>query len=463
VERVRGADAIFLHLEHPGTPVHTLKVLVLDPARRGRPITLGELRSAVATRLGHLPRAAQRVVYAPGFGGRPFWAATSVDLTHHVDERTASSPGDRRRLDALCSSLAAEPLDMERPLWAMTLVHGLARGRQAIVIRIHHAVTDGLGALNAFLAVTTAEPGPPVEPASGPRSEHPTPASLTAAAAAEVRPWLSGLRDLGRDAVASRRRASDFRSSTPDLPPVLGARRTLFNTSSGGRRVCASKALALTDLRRVSKQTGVTVNGVLHAVLAGAVRAELVERGAPAEQPTVAAFGIAGDPKGATRRHGNNVAVTNVALFSHLADPVDRLRETARSCREGVELRRQTGLDMAVRWSDYTCRLAPAFQRALADRAPVVVNHVTTANVAGPDRTRWLGDIEVVDWISFAIAVNPSNLNVTCYSYAGRMNVGLVSTPEALPHPDRFLERMRASLDELVEVTSEGLLAQATP
>jgi diacylglycerol O-acyltransferase / wax synthase len=193
------------------------------------------------------------------------------------------------------------------------------------------------------------------------------------------------------------------------------------------------------------------------------VRAELLARGGRLDQPTVAAFGIAADARGATRRHGNNVAVTNVALFSHLDDPLDRLRETARSCREGVELRRRTGLDMAVRWSDYTCRLGPAFQRALAERAPVVVNHVTTANVAGPDHTRWLGDVEVVDWISYAIAVNPSNLNVTCYSYAGRMNVGLVSTPEVLPQPDRFLDRVRASLDELVDATSAGLVAQAAP
>ncbi len=108
---------------------------------------------------------------------------------------------------------------------------------------------------------------------------------------------------------------------------------------------------------------------------------------------------------------------------------------------------------MAARWAEYACRVGPAFQRTFAYRLPRTVNHVTTANVAGPPSTRWLGTVEIVDWFSFAVAVPPSNLNIAAYSYAGRMNLGLVTTPEVLPNPGAFVDRMAPSLAELVAAT----------
>jgi hypothetical protein len=80
-----------------------------------------------------------------------------------------------------------------------------------------------------------------------------------------------------------------------------------------------------------------------------------------------------------------------------------------------------------------------------------VGTHIQTANVPGPARTRWLGDVEVVEWFSFAMTVAPANINLTVYSYDGRLNMGLVATPEAMPDPRRFLERLRAELDVLAD------------
>jgi hypothetical protein len=202
-------------------------------------------------------------------------------------------------------------------------------------------------------------------------------------------------------------------------------------------------------MRAIGKAAGVTINGVLHGMLAGAMRAELIERGEDISKPTAAAFAIAADATDKVRRYGNAITPTNVAIFSNLADPRERLVQTSRSCREGVELRRLTGVHMAERWSTYGPRVVSSFRRTLADRSPWIVNHLTTANVPGPTGHRWLGDVEVLDWFSFALAVNPANINVTCHSYSGRMNIGLVTTPEAMADPHRFLERMTDELDVL--------------
>ena len=83
----------------------------------------------------------------------------------------------------------------------------------------------------------------------------------------------------------------------------------------------------------------------------------------------------------------------------------------------------------------YVPRLMPALRAVFAPHVPKVVNNITTANVAGPQHLRWFGDVAVVDWISYAVAVAPADVNLTAYSYNGRLSIGLVATPEAMPDP----------------------------
>jgi diacylglycerol O-acyltransferase len=450
-ERAQGVDAVFLHMEAPGTPLHTLKVLVLDTTARGRPVELADLANAVGWRLGVVPRSTQKVVFVPGFA-RPFWVEDpDFHLDAHLSEVSLAPPGGRRELDALASELAASPLDRSRPLWALTLVHGLEGGRQAVIARVHHAVMDGLAARNAFLAVTTPDRGAPVEPQAPPRPRAGPPrrGALLALAVLGLPGWAAGLGRLCADAVAAHRRARRFRAAHPTTAPFVGCRRNFCNTRCGEKRVCASASLPFASFKQVADATGSTVNGVLHTVVAMAVRRELAHRGEPAAE-TAAVFGVGADAGSFERRWGNRITPTTARLHSEQADPLECLRLTSESCRLGVELRRETGLEMALRWTEYTCRLSPFFQRRLAYVLPRTVNNVTTANVAGPRETRWFGDVEARDWISFAVTVPPSNFNLTVYSYAGSMSMGLVTAPEVMDEPQRFLDHMAASLAELV-------------
>src|SRR5204863_9762670 len=99
-----------------------------------------DLALAVGSRLGLVPRATQKVVSVPGFGGRPFWVDDpGFDIRRHLDER-ALVVGDADELDALYGQLGTEFLPRDRPPVPMTLVHGVQGGRQAVVVRIHHAI-----------------------------------------------------------------------------------------------------------------------------------------------------------------------------------------------------------------------------------------------------------------------------------------------------------------------------------
>lgn len=446
MERVLGADAVFLHLEAPGTPLHTLKAMVLDTSRRGRPVELEEIRRAVAPRLGLVARSTEKVVPVRCFA-RPFWVEDpDFDLDAHLDSTRVDEPGSRAELDSVLSRLAATPLDRARPLWSLTLVDGLAGGRQAIVVRVHHSVMDGLAARNAFLASSTASPGDPVPPL--PPRPVTVPSFLWLRALCALPGSAALLAQLLPDAWDAHRRARGFRADHPETAPFVGSRRNFCNWRSGSRRVCASASLPFETFRTVAKATGSTINGVLHTVVAMAMRRELLHRG---EQPavTTAVFGVGVDADDNERRWGNRLTPTTVRLHSEQSDPLECLRLTNASCRLGVELRRLTGLEMGLRWTELTCRLSPFVQRRLAYVLPRTVNNVTTANVAGPGSSRWFGDVQVAEWISFAVTVPPSNFNLTVYSYSGTMSMGLVTAPEVMAEPERFLEHMSASLSEL--------------
>lgn len=435
MEPMTGEDAIFLNLERPDTPTHTLKVVVLDSTRRGRPITLDELRAVVPAYLGLSPRATQRVGRIPGRRALAWVEDEAFDLDRHLDERVAASPGDRASLDRICADLAVRQLDRSRPLWSMTLVHGLADGQQAVVVRVHHAIADGIASINLLLAATSEMPGSCVLPDGDGVAP-----SASASSAATGR-----FSDLVRAARTSRRRTRDF-GSRAEVPAGLSP-RTLFNTPSGSDRLCVSGSLDLADLKSLAKEAGVTLNGALHGVIAGAMRDELRARGAAADFPLIATFGVAEDT-GPERRHGNAIATARAYLRADLADPVDRLRTTARSCLISVGLRRQRGFDLHREGTHVAQRIAPLVRAAFADLTPGVTNHITTANVPGPRTARWFGDVEVVDWISFSLAIAPADVNLTAYSYAGRLSIGLVVTPESMPDPRGFLVRVEKSLAE---------------
>ncbi|WP_238421390.1 wax ester/triacylglycerol synthase domain-containing protein [Gordonia sp. 'Campus'] len=458
IERMTGPDALMLNMESPSTPMHTLKVVVLDTTRRGRPLTLTEIAETLPRYLGMFPRATQRLEWTRGHAARPFWVRDNeFDVNLHLDETWVATPGSRADLDRVLSGLAVRQLDRSRPLWGLTLVHGLADGRQAVVVRVHHAVADGLAALNTFMAAT-AEPGQHVRPAPIPEAHNSHDADdLARAARAESWRMVRGLPSVASAltrAFAAKRHADN----AGRIPKPLTVRRSSFNARSGDERVCASGQISLAAVQRIALAAGTTVNGALHGVIAGAVREELIARG---EDPgtAVTIFGVCKD-LASTRVQGNEIATAMAYLRSDLADPVERVVSTGESCAATVQCRRDVGFELTDKLATYTGRLGPVFRGLAAHRVPLVMNNITTANLPGPRTRRWVGDIEVVEWISFALAIAPADVNLTTYSYAGTLSMGLIATPESMPDPSRFLQRVADAVEETSEALGIGEMAQ---
>src|SRR6185436_16986495 len=119
------------------------------------------LRATVDRALVAIPRLAQRVVAAPLRLVPPEFAADpSLDLDYHVRRIAVPAPGDTRSVLDVCEQLAESSLDRSRPLWEFTMIDGLAGGRAALLQKVHHTISDGVGGLKLSLALLDLEPDP---------------------------------------------------------------------------------------------------------------------------------------------------------------------------------------------------------------------------------------------------------------------------------------------------------------
>lgn len=463
MERMSGEDATFIHLERMGEACHTLKVLVLDTSARGHPVTLAEVRAALVSRLSDYPRARQRVAVPPLFTSLPFWVDDpGFDLDLHLSERALPPPGSRHQLDDVCASLASDRLDLARPLWDATLVHGLEGGEQAVVFRLHHALSDGMGVVHLFEQITSDAPGRPEPPPPDTWAPPPLPSGgeLVRAVIAGIPERLSTITGMlrweweNRRTVTAERRA--FAQRDDLVASGLTAPYTWLNPRFGTRRLCASGSLPLADFRLVKERIGATVNSVLLAVLAGALRAESEARGQDTDTDVVCALGVAVDPAGSTRSYGNNVSNMYVNLHTSEADPAERLRKVVRSASDTVALRREALEGRPHTFADLTPRAGPLLGEALAYRASRTAANLAAGNVPGPASARYIADVRVSDVCSYAVAVLNVGLELTVYSYDGAMRLGLLVAPEVHRHPHVFIERLADSLAELVAVTAEA-------
>ncbi len=239
-ESLSDADARILGLESPAITVHTLNLMVLEPA--DRPLDLDRLRSEVAGRLEGQPRATERVVHdADG----PRWVPDpTFDIDAHFRRRAMSGPVTRDVLWRSISELMAEHLDHRRPLWTFDLIGPLTDGREAIAARIHHAMADGIAGVR-FLDAVLFDPRRPdsqarVAGVRGPAA----PSWLTEAR----RMPEAVLRELGRPAA-----------------------RSPFDRPVGAARELAFTVVPLAQLKAIgaSHPQHATVNDALLAVMAG--------------------------------------------------------------------------------------------------------------------------------------------------------------------------------------------------
>ncbi|GAA4616329.1 wax ester/triacylglycerol synthase family O-acyltransferase [Actinoallomurus liliacearum] len=473
MRQLSALDAQFLNVESRGTVAHIAGLAVLDPSGApGGRLTLDDLMELMRRRLPLVRQFRWRLAEVPLGLDHPYWIEDpDFDLEYHVREIALPEPGDDRQLAEQVARLHQRPLDRARPLWEMYLVQGLRGGRIALYAKIHHALIDGVAAAQIVAALLDLEPEPrQVDVADRWRPERPPGAwSLLAGAAARAAvhplrttggllravPFLDTFPLVGRlPGVGVLTGALRTAARTGEVPPQadLTAPRTPFNGTVTRHRRVAVGSLPLDEVKKVRHALGVSVNDVVMALCASALRRWLIDHDALPGRPLIAAVPVS------TRSldddaHGNQVSAMFTPLPTHLADPRDRIAETHAT----MTTAKRRLVATPDRWlEELTAVVPPAFgglaARALLRLAPSAVPpiNLVISNVAGPQFPLYLCRAEVLAYHPLSVVSDLSGgLNITVFSYNGNLDIGLTACREMVPDVWRLIDHLADALEEL--------------
>ncbi len=472
-------DAGFLYMETPTLHMHTIKVVVLHPtedpaaalAAGGRPLgaelPIEFVREQVSKRLDRLPPLRRRLVEVPFGFHHPLWIDDpDLDIEFHVRRVIVPSPGGPGELDAVVADVASRPLDRRRPLWEMHVCEGLADGKVGVIVKVHHCVADGVAA--AALLANVMSDGDLDEPSGGPdrhRARHapwhpesqPSSLWLLADALVDHTRQIGSLPSLVVRTVGNLIAVVGhlIRSGIATPKPVIDAPRTSFNGALTPHRSFASTSLPLGEVKRIKSAFGTTLNDVVLALCAGALRSYLSARGELPERALLAGVPISADQPGdEPRLAGNKVSNLITTLATDEDDPVRRLRAIHDVTVEAKKMQALLGVDTLRQWVQYTpprpyAWLVRRWSRLrVADQLPPPIN-VVVSNVPGPRRPLTVAAARLEHLFSVGPVLEGVGLNVTFWSYGDRLDVGILGCREAVPHPDLIAKGLHLALAEL--------------
>lgn len=461
MQRLSGMDAGFLHMETPTMHLHTLKIGIVDPSTVPGGYEFAKVKTALADRLHLLPPFRQSVVPVPLGLHHPVWVEDrDFDLDYHILRVGVPAPGTMRALDELIGHIASRPLDRTRPLWQMWVIEGLRDGRVAFVTKIHHAAADGIAASAMLANIMSADPhlaevvAPPYE-----GERRPTGLELVVQAFLDHVGQFFRLPALIRRTYRAVRAVGELRRGegveTPR--PILDNPKASFNGAMTPHRVFATTSLPIADFKVVKDAFGVTLNDVVLAVVGGALRQWMDDRGERHDRSLTCSVPVGADgPEDGPRLIGNRVSNLFTTLATDLDDPVDRLRRIHRVTMDSKRMQETLGKDMMESWVEYSPPpLLRTFMRAysryrFADRHRPPQNLVVS-NVPGPREPLYVAGAKLTDLFSVGPIMEGMGLNVTVWSYVDEMNFSAMACRERLPDLHAVTDRFATALSELVE------------
>ncbi len=464
MRRLNGIDADMIYAETPTWHMHIGGLMVLDPSGAPAGSDFDGARRLIAGLAAELAPLRERLVEVPLGLDRPRWVQDpAFDLDSHLHRVTLPSPGGSRELGALVSEFAGTKLDRSRPLWEMWFIEGLEHGYVAILTKVHHACADGTGGALLMGRFLTTEPRPAPSEMSSVSTSEASPSDLQLLI--EAVPHLAALpvrtaQTLARTATAIWRTARRPRESegAPAAKP-FSAPRTSFNRPVGVERSVAFTELPLADVEAVRQAFGATVNDVVLAVCAGALRLYLAARDELPDAPLVAAVPVSVRTAQEFASFGNMVSGWFANLATDVEDPATRLRDIRDAARSAKRVFESGAEDVVMDWARLPipalwAAAAPLYASSpLTERLPPIFN-VLISNVPGPPIPLYAGEARVVSVFPFGPVLDVIGLNLTVLSYVDSIEVGIMTCPELVPEVWSLTDYLRESLAELVEAAS---------
>ena len=479
MRQLTSLDAQFLNVESPTTVGHVGSLIVLDPSTApSGEWTLESVREVLEPRLHLAEPFRQRLVQVPLGLGRPYWIDDPhFDVEFHLRELALPAPGSLNQLGEQVARIHARQLDRTRPLWEAYVITGVEGGKVAFYSKVHHAAIDGVSGAEILETLMDLTPEPRVvDPEPEPYAARHMPSTLRLArkglASAAVNPleiartlpkslpYLSALPGAtnfpGAQLISETAETLGRLVGQKPVPErrTLHAPRTPLNGSITAHRRFSFGSLPLTDVKAVKNHFGMTVNDVVMALTASALRRWLLDHDALPSQPLVVAVPVSIRSEDQKGSHGNQVSVMTAEIPTHIADPAERMEFMCASMNEAKQHFEAVPASILQDLS----AVIPTALSGLAARAlfklatvPGLLFNLFVSNVPGPQLPLYIAGAKVEGiYPVSAVTDMTGGLNITLFSYNGALDFGLIACREMVPDVWNLITYLQEAMEEMV-------------
>ncbi len=392
----------------------------------------------------------------PQFPANPLQAWVedkAFDVDYHIRRSALPSPGDERELGILVSRLHSHSIDFHRPPWEVHFIEGLDGGRFAMYFKVHHALVDGYTGVKLLSMSLSGSQGDLDTPMFFARKPGERTAKTDSAGVPTLETLLAAAREqLGTTRTITRALVDTLRRATPgktkSLVAPMQAPKSIINQKISRNRRFATQQFPVARLKKVAKAHGGTLNDIVLALCAGALRRLLDEQGALPATPLTAMLPVnirpKDDPGG-----GNAVGAILASLATDIADPAARFQAIIAST--GAAKAQLQGMTKAGIMQYSALLMAPM----LLSQVPGMVGRLRPAfnlvisNVPGPQKTLYFRGFCMEAYYPLSIPMPGYGLNITVVSYVDTLNFGFIGCRDNLPHLQRLAVYSREALEEL--------------
>ncbi len=483
MQQLTGLDTSFLNLETPTTYGHVSGLAIFDPSSAPVPATFEDVKRLIEQRIHLLPPYRRRLVEVPFGLDHPYWIEDpDFDLDFHVRHMGLPPPGNSRQLAEQVSRIVARPLDRSRPLWELYFIEGLEGGHVAQLTKIHHCAIDGVSGAELLTTLLDLTPEPrKVEPPRRAWRPEPEPTQVEMLARGlwgvigtprkairlgrqSLRHLPALSRSLGFGQLPGESLLNRVTGRRP--PPMLSeastpAPRTPFNDRITPHRRFAFGSLSLDEVKAVKKQFDVTVNDVVLALCAGALRRYLKDLGELPSAPLVAMVPVSVRTEEQKKSFGNQVSSMTACLHTDVSDPVTRLQRIHESMRVAKEQHQALPATLLQDFAQFAppavaARAARVIARAAVANWVDLPFNVVISNIPGPQFPIYGTGAKLVANYPVSAINDGVGLNITVQSYNGSLDFGAIACRQLMPDLWDLVDHLRDALGELREAAKEA-------
>jgi WS/DGAT/MGAT family acyltransferase len=479
-DRLSAQDTSFLLIEDDNAYMHVAGVSLYERgslATDDGGVDFARIERATEALLPRIPRYRQKLKWIP-LQNHPVWVDDpNFQLHYHLRHTSLPRPGKERQLKRLAARIMSQPLDRSKPLWETWVVEGLEGDRFAMITKVHHCMIDGVSGveLGETMLSTTPDEAPDLpEPAPFVPRRMPSDRELfvdelrrraglpfEALRGLAVRSRDEDDEPAGDEGSSLTSRASSFAETFRSVGE--GPSETPLNAPIGPHRRFDWLAMELDDFKAVRKALGGSVNDVVLATVAGAVRRFLLHRGVdPDGMPfrVMTPVSVRGDAE--QGKLGNRVSAWVVDLPIDEPDAAERLAHLTERTHELKDSHQADTTDLVMQATDWL----PGVVFALAARfvGEALPFNMVVTNVPGPQKPRYLLGAKMVESYGMVPLIGKTGLGVAIGSYDGRLFWGFNADWEIVPDLHDFVHAMEASFEELREAArSSGRRSRSSP